>query len=99
MLGGSFGFGTNGTEVHCIENTKTWALGVRATARDPDGTCTAFKCSNAGQMWLEDTLADAAGGTENYGIEANDGGQVFKRRHTNLAGTESATNGGSIGTF
>jgi len=99
VLGGQFGFSANGTETHCIEATKSWLLGVRATARDPDGTSTGFKCSNASKMWLEDTLADAAGGTENHGIEANDGGQVFARRHFNIAGDDHPTNGGVISAF
>ncbi|WP_289156091.1 hypothetical protein [uncultured Salipiger sp.] len=98
-IGGRYGWGINGTEVHCIEQTVSWFLGTRATARDPDGTCGAFKCSEDAVMYLEETFADAAGGgTNNFAIEAN-GGTVRKRNHTNIAGTEEASGAGSIGTF
>ncbi|SDE46742.1 hypothetical protein SAMN04488105_10417 [Salipiger thiooxidans] len=98
-IGGRYGWGINGTEVHCIEQTLSWFLGTRATARDPDGTCGAFKCSEDAVMYLEETFADAAGGgTNNFAIEAN-GGTVLKRNHTNLAGTEEVSGAGSIGTF
>ncbi|MBR9840695.1 MAG: hypothetical protein GYB50_22810 [Rhodobacteraceae bacterium] len=85
-IGGRYGWGINGTEVHCIEQTVSWFLGTRATARDPDGTCGAFKCSEDAVMYLEETFADAAGGgTNNFAIEAN-GGTVLRRNHTNIAG-------------
>ncbi|NVK41437.1 MAG: hypothetical protein HWE39_09345 [Oceanospirillaceae bacterium] len=80
-IGGRYGWGINGTEVHCIEQTVSWFLGTRATARDPDGTCGAFKCSEDAAMYLEETFADAGGGgggTNNFAIEAN-GGTVLKR--------------------
>jgi predicted RecA/RadA family phage recombinase len=97
VIGGRFGLSRNGTDIHCIEDTKTFIIGVEVIARDPDGTCTAFKCSNNGRMWLQDTVADAAGGlTANYGIEANDGGIVWRRGHWNRAGTNLAFNGGQI---
>lgn len=100
VIGGRFGLSRNGTDVHCIEDTKTFILGAEVIARDPDGTCTAFKCSNNGRMWLEDTVADAAGGaTANYGIEANDGGIVWRRDHWNRAGTDLPSNGGQILAF
>jgi hypothetical protein len=98
-LGGDYGLAGNGATVHFIENTRTWIVGARSTARDPDGTSTAFKCSNAGLMWLDGTRADAAGGAiSNYGIEAN-GGQVFKRNHAALAGGELASVGGTISNY
>lgn len=98
VVAGEFSYSKNGTEVHCIENTKTWLYGVKAVARDVDGSAGSFKCSNASQMWLQDTVADAAGSAVNYSIEANDG-TVFKRNHVNIAGTEIATGTGSISTF
>jgi hypothetical protein len=98
VLGGAFGQSFNGTEVHCIENTKTWIVGASATARDMDGSSTAFKCSNSSVMWLEGTTADAAGGSVNLAIEAN-GGQVMKRGHRSIAGQELVSDGGSISPF
>jgi hypothetical protein len=98
VIGGEFGHSRNGTEVHCIESTKTWLYGAQVEARDVDGTSTAFKCSTSSEMWLQDTIADAAGSAENYAIEAN-GGAVLKRNTVTIAGTELVTDGGSIGTF
>ena len=98
VIGGDYGHSRNGTEVHCIQSTRTWLLGVSAVARDVDGTSVAFKCSNASEMWLQNTRADAAGGAESYGIEAN-GGAVFTRGHVTLAGDQATSNGGSISSF
>ncbi len=98
VVGGDFGYSKNGTEVHFIETSKVWLLGSTVTARDVDGESTAYKASNSVQMWLEDTTADAAGAATNYAIDAN-GGTVLKRNHTNVAGTETTSAGGSIGTF
>ncbi len=96
VLGGTFGFSNNGATVHCIENTRTWIVGAKALANDPDGTSIAFKCSNLGKMWLDTTVAEATGGTtSNISIEAN-GGQVFKRNHHARAGSEVISDGGSI---
>lgn len=61
LLGGDFGLSRNGTEVHVIQSTQTWAAGSRAVARDIDGTSVAFKCSNAAVMWMQDCVADADG--------------------------------------
>lgn len=98
VIGGSFGLSRNGAEVHHIETAKSWMLGARATARDIDGTSTAIKCSNTGQLWLEGTIADAAGAAQNWAIEAN-GGQVFTRGHQTLAGGTLVTDGGAITPF
>ena len=99
VIGGDFGLSNNGATVHCIESTKTWIVKSRSVARDPDGTCTAFKCSNLGLMWLDGCRADAAGGAvTNYAIEAN-GGQVFKRGHVNVAGGELVSDGGLIASY
>lgn len=92
---------STGTTVHCIENTLTWLLGTTAIDANLDGNddATAIKCSNDSSMWLEETTASATGGlVNNYAIEAN-GGTVYKRDHTNVAGTETAYSGGSIGSF
>jgi hypothetical protein len=98
VLGGQFGQSQTGTEVHCIENTRTWIVGADVIARDPDGSSTCFKCSNASMMWLDGTRADAAGGTVNLGIEAN-GGQVFRRAHRAVAGGELVSDGGAISPY
>lgn len=98
LLGGVFGYSSNGTELHCIQNTKTWCLGTTAIARDSDGTSVAFKCSNAAQMWLEKTQADASGAGTALAIEAN-GGTVLTRGHQSRAGGTATSNGGSISTF
>jgi hypothetical protein len=95
VLGGHFGLSRNGTEVHCIEQTETWLAGARATARDIDGTSVAFKCSNSAKMWLQETIADAAGSAVNLAIEAN-GGTVFTRGHVTLAGDVETSGGGSV---
>jgi len=97
-LDGSYGWSRNGTEVHCIQTTHTFLAGTRAVARDVDGTSVAFKCSNQSFMWLQGTVADAAGATTNFAIEAN-GGTVFRRDHQTLAGTEETSNGGSVTGF
>ncbi len=98
VLGGTFGHSVNGTEVHCIQNTRTWCLGTTAVARDGDGTSVAFKCSNTATMWLEKTRADAAGPGTSLGIEAN-GGSVLTRAHQARAGAIATSNGGSVSTF
>ncbi|MEP2029441.1 MAG: hypothetical protein ABJI96_12140 [Paracoccaceae bacterium] len=96
VVGGSYGYSRNGAEVHLIQNARAWFLGTTAIARDPDGSCVGFKCSNATKMWLENTQADAAGGAvSNLAIEAN-GGSVFVRDHVTISGVNSAYGGGSI---
>ncbi|SIT06332.1 hypothetical protein SAMN05421759_11337 [Roseivivax lentus] len=95
VLGGTYGHSVNGTEVHCIQSTKTWCLGTSVVARDVDGTSVAFKCSNAGTMWLEKTRADAAGAGTAYAIEAN-AGLVLTRGHRTLAGGIATSNGGAV---
>lgn len=98
VLGGSFGLSNNGSEVHCIQSTQSWLVGVAATARDIDGTSVAFKCSNQASMWLQNTHADAAGSVLNYSIEAN-AGAVFTRAHTDISGTYATSVGGTISPF
>ena len=98
VIGGTFGLSRNGAEVHHIEQAKSWMLGAVATARDVDGTSTAYKCSNAAKLWLENSVADAAGAAENWAIEAN-GGQVRTRGLVPVAGGTIVTEGGSITPF
>lgn len=99
VIGGAYGYSRNGAEVHLIQGARAWIMGAIATARDPDGSCVSFKCSNATTMWLENTQADAAGGAvSNLAIEAN-GGTVFVRDHSAISGTNSAYGGGSITAF
>jgi hypothetical protein len=93
-----FGLSRNGTEVHMIQTTQTWLAGVRAVARDIDGTSVAFKCSNPSFMWLQDCIADAAGGTTNFAIEAN-AGTVYTRDFQAVAGTIELSLGGSVTPF
>lgn len=97
-LNGSYGWSRNGTEIHCIQSTHSWFAGTSATARDEDGSSTAFKCSNASIMWLQDTAADAAGGATNHTIEAN-GGTVRTRGHHNLAGSVETSIGGTVSDY
>ena len=98
-LNGAYGWSRNGTEIHCIQTTQSWMAGTRATARDVDGSCVAFKCSNQSKMWLQDTRADAAGGVvQNHAIEAN-GGTVLTRGHVTVAGDVSLSSGGSVWPF
>ncbi len=67
VIGGRFGLSRNGTDVHCIEETKTFILGAEVIARDPDGTSTAFSARTTAACGLQDTVADAAGGaTSNW---------------------------------
>ena len=98
VLGGTFGHSVNGTEVHCIQNTRTWCLGTRAIAMDGDGSSVAFKCSNAATMWLEKTRAEALGAGTAYGVEAN-GGSVFLRGHDTVSGSVATSNGGTVAPF
>ncbi|MCC5973626.1 MAG: hypothetical protein JJT81_06195 [Rubellimicrobium sp.] len=98
VLDGDFGWSRNGTEVHCIQTTETWLAGSRVTARDIDGSSTAFKCSNSAKMWLQDTFADADGSAVNLAIEAN-GGSVFTRGHVSVSGGVEASGGGSVTPF
>jgi hypothetical protein len=49
-------------------------------------------------MWLQDTVADAAGAALNVAIEAN-GGTVFLRNHETRAGDLVTSIGGVIGSF
>jgi len=96
VVGGRYGYSRNGAELHVVQDARIWILGATATARDPDGSSVGFKSSNSTIMWLERTVADAAGGAvSNLDIEAN-GGTVFTRGHLALAGTSSAYGGGSI---
>lgn len=99
VVGGRFGYSRNGAEIHVVQEARIWIIGATATARDPDGSSVGFKSSNSTTMWLERTVADAAGGAiSNLDIEAN-GGTVFTRDHLVLAGTSSAYSGGSITAF
>lgn len=97
-LNGRYGWSRYGTEVHCIQATRSWFAGTRAVARDIDGSSTAFKCSNQSVMWVQDTVADAAGAGVNLSIEAN-GGNVYTRRHATLSGSVAVSNGGSVTPF
>lgn len=98
VVGGSFGLSHVGTEVHCIQSSQTWFVGTTATARDIDGTSVAFKCSNQASMWLQNTVADAAGSTLNFAIQAN-AGAVFTRSHRDIAGTYDISVNGTISGF
>lgn len=98
VLGETYGQSRNGTEVHCIQTTQTWLVGTTARARDIDGTSVAFKCSNQGYMWLQNTIADADGAAVNYSIEA-DAGSVFTQSHIDLSGMQVTSSGGSITGF
>lgn len=98
LLGGAFGLSRNGTEVHVIQSTQTWAAGCRAVARDVDGTSVAFKCSNDALMWLQDCAGDAAGQAENYALQAN-AGTVFTRGFVTVSGGVDVTSGGSVTLF
>ncbi len=95
VIGGTFGRSRNGAEVHHIEQAKCWMLGTVVTARDVDGSSTAYKCSNTAMLWLENAVADAAGATETWAIEAN-GGQVRTRDFVTVAGGTLVTEGGSV---
>ncbi len=98
IAGGRFGLSRNGTEMHFIQDTRTWIAGARAQARDVDGSSVAYKCSNAGRLWLEDAVADAAGGDAPLAVEAN-GGTVGLRRFRAISGGVAAYSGGSVGPF
>ncbi|MGR3699461.1 MAG: hypothetical protein ACU0CB_14380 [Roseovarius sp.] len=98
LLSGDFGLSRNGTEVHVIQSTETWAAGCHAVARDVDGSSVAFKCSNDALMWLQDCSGDAAGQAENYALQAN-AGTVFTRGFLALAGGVEVTSGGSVSPF
>ena len=96
MIGGRGGLSKNGSELHCIEDTRTWCLGTELIAADVDGTSTAFKVSNNGRLWLQETIGDATGAAANFAVEANDGGTVYRRGHLSRAGSELASNGGVL---
>ena len=99
-LSGDYGWSTNGTDIHCVENSHSWFAGTQATARDSDGTSVAFKCSNDSQMWLQDTRADAAGAAANYAQEVNGAGAVaHTRNHVAIAGDTVTSVGGSVVSF
>ncbi len=98
LLDGDFGLSRNGTEVHVIQSTQTWAAGCRAVARDVDGTSVAYKSSNASFLWLQDCVADAAGAAQNYALEAN-AGSVFTRGFSIVAGGVEVSPEGSVTPF
>jgi hypothetical protein len=98
LLGGNYGLSRNGTEVHVIQSTETWAAGSRAVARDIDGTSVAFKCSNDAILWVQDCVADAEGPAENYALEAN-AGTVFTRGFVVVAGGIEVSPEGSVTPF
>ena len=98
VLGGTFGWSRNGAEAHCIQSTETWGLGMKAVARDPDGSSTAYKVSNTAKFWLEETQADAVGAISSYAIEAN-GGAAYTRGHQTIAGLLMPSSGGTITAF
>jgi len=79
LPGSDFGLSRNGTEVHVIQSTQTWAAGCRAVARDVDGTSVAFKCSNDALMWLQDCAGDAAGQAEKLRLAGQCGHGVCAR--------------------
>ncbi|WP_415919312.1 hypothetical protein [Tateyamaria sp. SN6-1] len=97
-LNGSYGLSRNGSEVHIIQDAQAWIAGGQAVARDVDGGSTAFKCSNASTIWLQDVVADAAGSAADYAVEAN-AGTVFTRGFTALSGTVEISSGGSVTPF
>ncbi|MEL7091923.1 MAG: hypothetical protein AAFN94_09335 [Pseudomonadota bacterium] len=97
-LNGEYGLSRNGSEVHIIQDSHAWIAGGRAVARDIDGGSTAFKCSNASMMWLQDVVADADGSAENYAVEAN-GGDVLTRAFSIVSGSVEVTSGGTVSPF
>lgn len=98
VLGSDFGRSRSGTEVHCIQNTRSWFAGCSATARDIDGTSVAYKCSNASRMWLEASRADASGPGDALAVQAN-GGQVFTRGLEIVSGEVAVSSGGAVTPF
>ncbi|WP_323764781.1 hypothetical protein [Marinovum sp.] len=98
VLGGDFGNSRNGTEVHCIQQTASYLAGCRVVARDVDGSSVAYQCSFEASMWLDEAVADAAGGASNHAIEANSG-TVFTRGFQAVAGDIVTSGGGSVSAF
>jgi len=98
-VGCTFSEAYYGTDVHCIQETRTWLADCAVVSRDGDGSSTCYQCSADAFMWIEDSSADAQdGGSTNYAIEAN-GGTVKTRNFAVIAGDIYAYNGGSIGAF
>ncbi|WP_299288195.1 hypothetical protein [uncultured Tateyamaria sp.] len=97
-LNGRFGLSRNGSELHSIQDAQWWLAGTQVVARDVDGSSVAYQCSNASQMWLERCVADAAGGTDNFAIEAN-GGTVSIRVFEPVSGSIEVYSGGSVTPF
>lgn len=82
-----------GSDFHCVENTKTYALGctVTATTRGGAGNA-AVKASNSAIIWLENCVIEAPAG--HYALHAQ-GGTIYHRNCT-IIGDTLADAGGSI---
>lgn len=80
-----------GSDFHCIENTKTYALGctITATTRGGAGNA-AVKASNSAIIWLEDCVITAPPGQ--YALHA-EGGTIYTRNCTIIG--DVLTDGGS----
>lgn len=98
VLGGDYGHSRNGTEVHCIQQTRSYLAGSRVVARDVDGSSVAYQCSFEASMWLDEAIADAAGGASNLAVEANSG-TVYTRGLRVVSGDVVASGGGTVSPF
>jgi hypothetical protein len=100
VIGGEFGYSRDGAVGHFIDSSKVWIFEADLVARDDAARdATAAKCSQNAVLYLEGTTADAAGSvSQNLAIEAN-GGDVFKRRHTTVNGSELTSGAGTLQTF
>ncbi|MEM8654402.1 MAG: hypothetical protein AAGF36_06625 [Pseudomonadota bacterium] len=98
VLNGDFGWSRNGAEVHIIQDARLWQAGGRVVGRNPFGDAVAIQCSNDCQMWLQDMRADADGSAVNDAVRAN-GGAVFARGLTVVAGSINPYSEGSVTTF
>lgn len=90
VIGGDYRENIDGADFHCIESTKTWALGTNVKSIGVGSA--AFKFSDAGSSaWLENCTGQAV----TDAIYAQ-GAAVFIRSFTNLGGAQTADSGGSI---
>jgi hypothetical protein len=98
VIGGDFGYSTDGAIAHFIGTSKTWCYDTKVVARDPSNDAIGFKCSESAVLYLENTEADVAGSPSNLAVEANSG-TVFKRAHQSTNGSEAASSGGTLQDF
>lgn len=96
-VGGNYHDTLNGADVHNIETTKAWFLGLVAEmSQVTDATAAAVKITAPSVAWLQDATLNSVGDA----IRAQgSGATVYKRRVDVQSGTETADSGSTITTY